>query len=352
MIKSLHLKNMRCFKDFSLEDIGKINIISGKNNVGKSTLLESVFLLFAYNSPDLFIKTSAIRGIPVLSFTPELLWEPLFYQLNSAEELKISCKDEEGKEQSLSLQKDESFSVALSSQLPVQHDLRPMPGGYPLKAIYKYGKNKATGHFIPQTNSMSTQWNSPPPQTHPVVQYLGPRSTDHINGIAQIFGKAELSGAKDVLLETLRLLDSSIVDLSTIVIANSAYLYARRSNSKSLLPLSAMGDGISKLLMFLCSMYTTPGSILLIDEIENGFHYSFLPTLWAAIKNAIEKTNCQIFATTHSYECISAAVSDAENIDAELLTYVRLGKENNSIVPHVFRNSDLAFALENEMEVR
>lgn len=345
---------MRCFKDFSLEDIGKVNIISGENNVGKSTLLESIFLLLAYNLPDLFIKTSAIRGVPVISFAPELLWEPFFYGLNPDDELKISCKDEKGNEQSLALQKDESLAVTLSSQLPVQHDLRPMPGGYPLKATYICDKNATIGYFIPQANGMSTKWSSPPPQALPLSHYLGPRSTDHINGIAQLFGKVELSGTKEVLLEALRLLDDSIIDISTIVIANSAYLYARRNNSKTLLPLSAMGDGVSKLLMFLCTLYTNPGSVLLIDEIENGFHYSFFPKLWTAIINAAKETDCQIFATTHSYECIQGA-EEAFSKDVNLenfLRYVRLGKYEGKITPHIFSAGSLKVAIESEMEIR
>jgi AAA15 family ATPase/GTPase len=117
-------------------------------------------------------------------------------------------------------------------------------------------------------------------------------------------------------------------------------------------PLRRLGDGINKLLSYLLAMTANPGGIFLLDEIETGFHYSFYPKLWELVANVVKETGSQLVATTHSYECISAAVEGSAKIDQSLLTYVRLGKENNTIVPYVFHEDDLAFALESDMEVR
>jgi AAA15 family ATPase/GTPase len=118
------------------------------------------------------------------------------------------------------------------------------------------------------------------------------------------------------------------------------------------LPIRAMGDGINKLLHYLAVMIANPGGIFLFDEIETGFHYSFYPKLWEIISTVAQNTKSQVIATTHSYECIESAVKGTSKVDPSLLTYVRLAKENNKIVPYYFYEKDLAYALDRNMEVR
>lgn len=81
---------------------------------------------------------------------------------------------------------------------------------------------------------------------------------------------------------------------------------------EKLLPLKLAGDGICKLLFILLAIIANPNSIILIDEIETGFHYSKYPKLWEVIANPARDYNCQIIATTHSYECIDGAIDGAE----------------------------------------
>ena len=46
--------------------------------------------------------------------------------------------------------------------------------------------------------------------------------------------------------------------------------------------------------------------LLLIDEVENGLHYSVQPDVWRFLFQAATKLNVQVFATTHSYDCIKS----------------------------------------------
>ena len=45
MFKRLHLSNFRGFENVEIDQLRQINLITGKNNAGKSTLLEAIFLL-------------------------------------------------------------------------------------------------------------------------------------------------------------------------------------------------------------------------------------------------------------------------------------------------------------------
>ena len=63
----------------------------------------------------------------------------------------------------------------------------------------------------------------------------------------------------------------------------------------------------SKLLNLYCAMLISKAKVLLIDELENGLYYSILPQIWRGIATLAESEQIQVFATTHSRECILAA---------------------------------------------
>ena len=74
-----------------------------------------------------------------------------------------------------------------------------------------------------------------------------------------------------------------------------------------LVPLSMMGEGMTRVTRILLGISDVAGGIILIDEIENGIHYSVLHKVWSAIADAAERAQVQVFATTHSFECMAAA---------------------------------------------
>lgn len=44
MYTSFKISNFRGFRQLELNDLGRINLITGKNNVGKTSLLEQIIL--------------------------------------------------------------------------------------------------------------------------------------------------------------------------------------------------------------------------------------------------------------------------------------------------------------------
>jgi AAA15 family ATPase/GTPase len=76
---------------------------------------------------------------------------------------------------------------------------------------------------------------------------------------------------------------------------------------KEPIPVDLLGEGFNSVLSMLFAMWWVEGGIALIDEIENGVHYSALSALWRAVGDAAEQAKVQVFATTHSFECINAA---------------------------------------------
>ena len=150
-------------------------------------------------------------------------------------------------------------------------------------------------------------------------------------------------------MEILQTLEPNLENILTIA-EDIPRIYAQKKNSP-LLPVSVLGNGIVRLTTILCSLLEYSNGIILIDEIENGFHYSFYPLLWKALKALCEKIEAQIFITTHSIECITAA--SKEYFDNSSFYYIRLGyNDHNSISSFIFLHDELRFSIDNDVEVR
>ena len=367
MFRKLIFHNLRCFKEFTLDNMGPLTLISGRNNVGKTTLLEGMFLLLTHRNVNVFFNINSFRGIESFPPTPQgllsgleppYLWELLFTDMDISQKLSISLDDDTGQTRTLNLVKDEQTSLTtfpepskIQSMLPVQPNL----SGYGLKLEYKYGDNpEEIGKFwIAQPGVLTLSFNASlhsSPQI-PFCSYISPNMHLSQQIVAEWIGKIELKNQKEQLVKHLSLLFDEIADIFTVSRHGAINIFSRLQTGQTL-PIRAMGDGINKLLHYLSAMIANPGGIFLLDEIEAGFHYSFYEKLWEIVANVAKETNSQVIATTHSYECIDAAAKGTAKVDASLLTYIRLGKEDNRVIPYHFSKDDLPFVLERKMEVR
>jgi predicted ATPase len=364
MFTKVTFQNLRCFKDFTLENLTPLTLISGRNNVGKTSVLEGLVLLLAYRKADVFLNINSWRGLEqhvlmtpqgfALGMNSAYLWETLFTDMDISQELSISANDASGLTRMLSLTKDTQFSLTtFAEQNKAQPMLQPTPGSYALQLVHKYGtESDETGRFLLTQAGFALNFDASPHLPMPPFGiYISPDTQIPQQAVAEWLGKIELKNTKEQLVNNLCLLCEEIDDIFTVSQSNMLNIFARLRNGQSL-PIRAMGDGINKLLHYLSVMIANPGGIFLFDEIETGFHYSFYPKLWELVAAVAKEADSQVIATTHSYECISASVEGTSKVDPALLTYVRLGKEDTGIVPYSFSNDDIAYALEREMEVR
>ena len=118
------------------------------------------------------------------------------------------------------------------------------------------------------------------------------------------------------------------------------------------MPIEYMGDGINRVFYVAFVMLCKPDSLLLIDEIENGLHYSIQSKFWEMIMKLSDQNNVQVIATTHSYECIHSAADNVDASNKNLFSYLRLSRMGSEIVPKIFAAENLKLALSSELEMR
>jgi AAA15 family ATPase/GTPase len=92
-----------------------------------------------------------------------------------------------------------------------------------------------------------------------------------------------------------------------------------------------------------------PDGVVLVDEVENGIHHSAMAKVWRAIDKVSTQLNTQVFATTHSFECVSAA---HESLCEDDFRLHRLDVIDNSVRCVTYEPETIAAALRHNLEVR
>ena len=352
MIKQVNLENFRGFNSIELSDLGKITIISGRNNSGKSSVLEGIFLALDYRAPDSFAILNSVRGLPGLT-SPAVLWEPLFFNLLKKNDISINLKFED-RELKLKYSWDDAFALANETPAVLNQFISSAQPTYSLKFNFVYGDLSENGHFIMGAQGIfrNMEREQSPFTPLPVIQYFHSSRSNSNALIAELFGIAVRKNKKSQIIEILKIIDDSISDMAAVVSLDQSQLYANVRGQW--LPLRLAGDGFDRLLLIIAALIAYPDSILMIDEIDAGFHYSVYDKFWEAVMSVAKEQNCQLIATTHSYECLDSAVNTVKRGGMQDdFCYFRLGKnKNGESIAYRYSADLLSSATDDNLEVR
>lgn len=112
-----------------------------------------------------------------------------------------------------------------------------------------------------------------------------------------------------------------------------------------------MGDGMWRMLAMAIMLTQCRGGVLLIDEIDSGLHYSIMGQMWKLIFNAAKELDVQVFATTHSSDCVYSLADLRKEVDREnTISVQRIDSSKPHSVP--YDEEELSIAAQKEIEVR
>lgn len=376
MYKSVSISNFRCFNDITLDELERINLIVGKNNAGKTTLLEALFLHCGSSNPDLIFKLDVFRGIENIKVEfghwTENPWDSLFTDFDSKRDIEIIGVNSISGKRILKihvLNKPEEFSKI--SELKI-YELESLPGRIREKQEIRYdaglgqlnvakviefnfrvqnykreGKSKSFYLIIDPTGKKLIPF--PPPPLFPAF-YQSPKIKP-LQEATEQFSQLERKGKQDILLNSLKIIEPRLKRLSILMQGGVPVIHGDIGLSR-LVPLPLMGEGMVTITKMILNIANAPDGVVLIDEIENGIHHSVLEAIWAAIRETAREFNVQVFATTHSMENVIAAhksFSKSQSYDFRLF---RLERQNGLIKAIVYDKETLATAITKELEVR
>jgi AAA15 family ATPase/GTPase len=345
MYKSIEIENFRGISNLKIDDFQRINLLVGKNNCGKTSVLEALFVHSNPGSPD--FSFLANRDIRKIKSSSEYFWSSLFYNLDSDIKIKLSGG---------LLESGEFWSTTIEARYGNGEESKRglMEGSRVLNGIILNTTFEMPGEYpVNATSSVFLRKNKKVPD---LKGFLSEKINiryyyeENIEDIAKKFGDLEMRKEASEIKDFIRTIDPRIKDLRTVYREANVYCDL---GLKRLVPLNVMGNGLIRLLYLLLNIYEKSDSILLIDEIENGLHYTSQRTLWKGIFEAAKRFNVQIIATTHSYDCIrtfSSAISD-ESFENDTRLF-RIEKKDEVFRVEKYDYEALDATLENDWEMR
>ncbi len=353
MIEDIEITNFRCFDRLKVSGCKRINLISGKNNVGKTALLEAIFINSKPIKDTIFLLCDLRRESGKFSeILPEKMWSNFFFR----QEVRSSCSietifdDGSSKIVTLNIGHEQSISDSL--------DLAPNPVNLWLNTnidnIDRYNTiiisriHHAHYHAQDTNKTLSPNINPKYIQNSSFI----PSSLISSNvSLTEEFDKARLSEKEDEVLRAFKIIDSSIIAVESFSIPEPT-IYLKRHGEKRL-PLSLFGDAMNRIAEIILKVINNQDSILLIDEIENGIHHSNQIALWEFLYRLAEQLNVQIFATTHSLEMTEAFIkAGLDRQDSAAHFELTRHEKTNKIVAINRDLETLEYALDRHKEVR
>jgi hypothetical protein len=167
----------------------------------------------------------------------------------------------------------------------------------------------------------------------------------------QFFGELEAAKRQAEILPALQIVEPRLQRLALVPFADRTLIHGDVGLPR-LMPLPFMGEGLRRLLSIVLGIANVPGGVVLIDEVENGLHHSVMKDVWNAIALAARQLDVQIFATTHSYECITAANEAFTASGRYDLRLYRLDRINEEIKAVAYDQETVGAAIDFYHEVR
>ncbi len=335
MLQTVTIKNFRLFKEFDIANLARVNLIVGKNNVGKSSLLEALYLLVNPDAPAL-PKLLEARG----EFSQQnydithLFWG---HRLQNESSILIQAED-----------------TSLKITFP-NNQLSLFPEDEPnqqKRLVLKYQGIEGPGQSRYELTLDRRAWVRYESQTQ-TTNYINTKGSNY-ESLAKLWDTITLTPKEDDVINMLQILEPTAerISFQSRQTHNSGILIKCRGQDKPF-PLGSMGDGMYRILAMAIALANSENGYLFIDEIDTGLHYRTITDLWNLVFKTAERLNVQVFATTHSSDCL-LSFTEALNLPKNegLGKLFRLERRQEKIVAVEYGSEDLTTAMREDIEVR
>lgn len=327
---SLNIQNFRGIKSLEMSDFGQVNVLVGKNNSGKTSVLEAVCIGNGRYEDDFFrdISESSLKELPLL-----------FHNLDVQTGLSVDIHCADGRSNSIQMKP----KIGINGRKKITSKIEDI-------IVTQKQSNKT--QVLEEVSYNPTKTEEFEPDTLPDVLFsyawLHPKNLMHqLDEMLDIIVKKK---RENQIIQCLNEIDTSIIGIR---LGAHGRIYCD-IGLPSLVPITIMGDGTRRILSIIANILVAENGIALIDEISNDLHYSTLKILWRTVLKAAKEFNVQVFATTHSYECLAALAQAQEGnlFGEDVVRVFRLEREGEEHRAVKMTGEDLSVMIGNNWEVR
>ena len=360
MYKSFRVKNFRCFKDLQINDLGRVNLIAGKNNTGKTALLEAMYLHTRPQQPETILDLQQARGLDTPDYDLPLYWQHFFHELDETEQIEMDGDNSEYNHKLIMYHLnrkddiDDHFRRSYNILLDMGHDddeafrrknliyaavimqCEESQSSRSFSYLFSDGTHGPLTDVILRSNFITVQGR--------------PNKRISTKQFTEVVRKRRLQK----LVETLSSLDAQLSDLRALESYREQLTWA--DVKWGFVPLKLMGEGVNRVNHILLTLASNPNGYVFIDEIENGVHHSAYEDVWKAIGQVARdpELNIQVFATTHSLEMIEAANEAFKDDDFDDFRFHRLYRDSTTgnVEARTYNEFSIDAAISRDREVR
>ncbi len=367
MIRSFQIDNYRGFKRFDMDGLGRINLLVGRNNSGKTSVLEGLYLLSSGGEFYSVWELCNRRG--------ERLWEQRDPRVAPSEvdisHLFNGHEPHPGTHFSFKAKNERPERIVTFTVVePSDKERVPQKSQagqviQPTLMLHVTEHHKDRTRAVPLNHGLGLNYDSVEQSRRGLIRRIGSEgsSTQFISPdslrsdeLINLWDKITLTTNEETVLQALRFIDPKI---ERIAPQTSARIYGgkggfiiKRSDMLFPIPIGSLGDGIWRMLAMAIAITQCRNGTLLIDEIDTGLHYSVMADMWKLIQRAAREFNVQVFATTHSYDCVHslATICVAEPAEQEHITIHRIEIDKKASIR--FTEPQIKIAADREIEIR
>lgn len=359
-LSGLSIVNFRGFKSFSSDKFRPVTIIGGKNNCGKSTLLEAICFVANRANGAIPGRITWSRGEKVKARS----LSSLFYGANDEGKIDIHgvFSDESTRGVGLECTHKSAVDFKLQDGPPVNVNER-----LPFTYVQQYYTNR--GGDVVGRGAMLIAFVKDEYRCYPLNPQADKSEYVKIDGrttdddwrclyyqsqrkmdVSPVYAELFKTGSERSLLPYLQAVDSRVVDIAY----DGTQLLCGVKNGKMRLPINVMGDGVVKVAEILSILATSPkDSVLCLDEVENGLHHSVMKEAWKAFVCFAKERNVQLIVTTHNLELLKAIGEETGCVGDGDFVYLNIvRRDNDEVIAFPYDHQELAHSLSVNLEVR
>ncbi|NOK32664.1 AAA family ATPase [Corallococcus exercitus] len=337
MLTSITVENFRGIERLHVEGLGRVNLIIGRNDSGKTALMEALSLARDPGNAANILATRQGQRDPSANVSDfDEFWLPIFHRMNAKRGFHIESTSTTAPSSHLTIVEKPSDAPISTEELKSSS----APTRWALSNTIRRGDHETTAIIERTVGGVRL----PTAYADVVIVWIGPSPT--IGNIEiRAFSKLKQQGRDEAVTDLLRYVNDKISGVELLAPTGSRVGVYVRLRDVGLVPLLMTGEGMKRYFEFAVSFAANESAAIHIDEIENGLHHSVLDPLWTWISKATQERVVQTFVTTHSEECVQAASRAFKAQGDDGLRVIRLDKQEHETRAVVY-DRDLVEAAE------